>query len=109
MPIKDKSLYPKNWKMIRERILRRSKNRCECVGECHRHTKHCPARQHQLHPTTQSKVVLTIAHLNHTPQDCRPNNLKAMCQFCHLNYDAKLHARNARQTRIHRSGQLLLL
>jgi hypothetical protein len=32
--------------------------------------------------------VLTVAHLNHDPQDCRDENLKAFCQRCHLRYDA---------------------
>lgn len=45
------------------------------------------------------RVVLTVAHLNHEPMDCRPENLKAMCQRCHLRYDGKLHARSARATR----------
>jgi hypothetical protein len=38
-------------------------------------------------------VVLTTAHLNHTPEDCRPANLRVMCQACHLAYDAEYHAR----------------
>ena len=38
------------------------------------------------------KVVLTIAHLNHTPEDCRPENLRALCQRCHNRYDAKHRA-----------------
>jgi hypothetical protein len=33
------------------------------------------------------KVVLTIAHLNHDVNDNRPENLKALCQKCHLNHD----------------------
>jgi len=34
------------------------------------------------------KVVLTCAHLNHTPEDNRRENLAALCQACHLAYDA---------------------
>ena len=44
-------------------------------------------------------VVLTVAHLNHTPEDCRDDNLKAMCQACHLNYDRDHHAETAARTR----------
>lgn len=40
----------------------------------------------------QIRVVLTIAHLNHTPGDDRDDNLKALCQWCHLNYDKQHHA-----------------
>ena len=37
------------------------------------------------------KVVLTIAHLDHdeTNLSVRDERLKAMCQLCHLRYDAK--------------------
>lgn len=44
-------------------------------------------------------VVLTVAHLNHDITDNRDENLAALCQQCHLRYDAKYHAQNAAQTR----------
>jgi len=44
-------------------------------------------------------IVLTIAHLDHTPENCDPANLRAWCQRCHLRYDAEHHATNARATR----------
>ena len=44
-------------------------------------------------------VVLTCAHLNHEPEDCRPENLAAMCQRHHPAYDADLHKRTAYATR----------
>lgn len=44
------------------------------------------------------RVVLTVAHLNHQPEDCARANLRALCQRCHLTYDAKLHAANAAAT-----------
>ena len=44
-------------------------------------------------------VVLTIAHLDHTPENCGQDNLKALCQKCHLNYDHGHHQQNARATR----------
>jgi len=34
------------------------------------------------------KIILTVAHLNHKPEDCRRENLRALCQSCHLTYDA---------------------
>lgn len=53
-------------------------------------------------------VVLTIAHLDHVPEHSEPDNLKALCQRCHLTYDAKHHAANAQITRRAKSptGQL---
>lgn len=43
-------------------------------------------------------IVLTVAHLNHVAGDDRDENLKALCQWCHLNYD-KLHHKETRATR----------
>jgi len=37
------------------------------------------------------RIVLTIAHLNHKAGDDRDENLKALCQWCHLNFDAPHH------------------
>jgi hypothetical protein len=34
------------------------------------------------------RIVLTVAHLNHKPEDCRPENLRCWCQRCHNRYDA---------------------
>lgn len=44
-------------------------------------------------------IVLTVAHLNHQPEDCRPENLAAWCQRHHLAYDLEHHQRNAYATR----------
>jgi hypothetical protein len=44
-------------------------------------------------------VVLTVAHLDHQPENCADDNLKAMCQRCHLRYDVPHHQRNAAATR----------
>lgn len=50
------------------------------------------------HPETGSKVILTVAHLNHTPEDCNPENLRALCQRCHLNYDKEHHSEQRKLT-----------
>ncbi len=46
-----------------------------------------------------SMIVLTIAHLDHVPENCDPGNLAAMCQRCHLRYDAGHHRKTAYKTR----------
>ena len=33
-------------------------------------------------------IVLTVAHLNHTPEDCSDDNLLHLCRGCHNRYDA---------------------
>lgn len=53
-------------------------------------------------------IVLTVAHLNHEPEDCRPDNLAAMCQRHHLAYDVEHHRETAQATRQARSGNLEL-
>ena len=78
MPIKpeNKSRYPKNWKEIRQRILKRANNRCEFCGI-----------ENYIIKENGSRVVLTIAHLDHTPENCTDDNLRALCQKCHNSYD----------------------
>lgn len=112
MPIKpeNKGRYPKNWKAISAAIRERAGGRCECHGECglHRTTpgpRRCVERHGEPAKWANGKVVLTVAHLNHQPEDCRPENLKAMCQRCHLRYDHDHHQKNAYQTR--RKGKAL--
>jgi hypothetical protein len=67
---------------------------CECEGECGRgtHEGRCPNRQGAPAYGTGSKTVLTTAHLDHTPENCDPANLRAFCQACHLHYDRDHHA-----------------
>lgn len=99
MPIREenKHRYPCDWKQISNRIrFVRAMARCECRGECgsrhHQTDERCTAVHMNPHPATGSNVVLTVAHLNHEPEDCGDDNLKAMCQACHLAYDAEHHA-----------------
>jgi len=82
MPIsqKNKKLYPKNWKEISFYVrYLRAKGKCEFCG----------AEEGKNNPITNSKVVLTVAHLDHNPTNCNLNNLKALCQMCHNRYDIK--------------------
>lgn len=103
MPIRpeNKIRYPKGWPAISSRIrFERAEGRCECDGECGRlHAGRCHATHGRPHPITGSKVVLTVAHLDHTPENCDDANLRAMCQRCHLSYDGPHHAETAAQTR----------
>ena len=89
MPM-NRDLYPPDWDEISRRIrFERAKGACEECGAAHG----------QRHPETGSVVVLTTAHLDHNPAHCADANLMAMCQRCHLRYDAGLHARHAAITR----------
>lgn len=104
MPIKpeNRARYPKDWKKIVARIRERSGNRCEGSPAY----PHCDIENGKTHPLTGSIVVLTVAHLDHVPENCAEDNLRHWCQRCHLTYDAKHHAANARRTREKKSGQM---
>lgn len=99
--------YPDDWPAISERIrFDRAGGRCECDGRCGSgHGGRCDAWNYQPHPVTESVVVLTVAHLDHTPENCDDENLMAMCQRCHLSYDRHIHIATARRTRDERRGQ----
>ena len=46
-----------------------------------------------------TKVILTIAHLDHDKTNNDYENLAALCQKCHLGIDLKHHMKNARDSR----------
>lgn len=85
----NRKLYPRGWRKMSECIrFGRARGRCEFCGAVHG----------QPHPKTRSIVVLTVAHLG-TPfpdgrpgdktdkRDVRAENLAALCQACHFEYD----------------------
>lgn len=109
MPIRpeNKARYPANWKCeVVPRIRARSGNRCECTGEC--------GRDHGLTPESAGvrcqawngmpideiegpKIVLTVAHLDHAPENCADENLRHWCQGCHNRYDAPMRRRGIQE------------
>jgi len=53
------------------------------------------------------KVVLTVAHLDHDTANNTDENLAALCQKCHLTYDAKQHAAHAKVTRARKRSEAI--
>ena len=53
-------------------------------------------------PGRVSRVVLTLAHLDHDPTNNADENLAFLCQACHLRHDQGQHKVNARETRLTR-------
>jgi len=107
-----RALYPADWPAISDWVkFDRAMGRCECEGECesqlHIHwlwldpagPTRCPNYHREPSRFTGSRVILTTAHLEHNPADSDSTKLRAMCQACHLAYDAEHHAttRTARQ------------
>jgi 5-methylcytosine-specific restriction endonuclease McrA len=127
VPIKpeNKHRYPADWAAIRELVLRRARHHCEFCGVRDRALggrrssdgawlRALPlgerrARLEWPRPGDWAwcdgelcrivRIVLTIAHLDHTPENCALENLRALCQRCHLRYDAKHHRQQAYLTR----------
>jgi hypothetical protein len=114
----DWTKYPANWKTeIRPRILAREANRCkwcqvqngaDLPARCCKEPIYDERGRCCSCGKRRPRVVLTIAHLDHDTTNNADSNLAALCQKCHLAYDAKLHANNARKSRDARSGQLAL-
>lgn len=122
MPIKpeNKKRYPANWKTeIRPKILARANNCCENCGvpnkslliyrnnklddivkpndftyDLHKYSgkSWTTCENGKLIRYRVALVVLTIAHLDHMPENCNEDNLRAWCQKCHNKYDAKHRA-----------------
>jgi len=120
MPI-DYSNYPKNWKTeIQPKILERAENCCEFCGIENKAVYIiedsnvlilekfvsgiyiCPdGFKRGVGKTGEwvlKQVILTIAHLNHDITDNRMENLKALCQKCHLDYDKEYRKANRKNT-----------
>lgn len=97
MPINYKEYHPK-WSLI-SRLIRffRAKNKCEWCG----------AENYQPHSITGSKVVLTVAHIDHDKHHNWFSNLAALCQRCHLLHDIKHHVANRKYGRNHKGKHQL--
>jgi len=132
MPIKpeNRGRYPADWPEIRERILARAGRRCEWpgCGAWHRALGYWRGERFVYLPRALReagvdrpctiaavdgplkiiRIILTIAHLDHQPENCDPANLRAWCQRHHLAYDAEHHARTAYATRLARANTLPL-
>lgn len=112
MPIRaeDKHRYPVDWQVISEWVrFVRAQGRCECAGECGGVAGHLDedgrCRNRHGEPRwngapNQCTVILTTAHLNHTPEDGDPDALAALCEGCHLRYDQAHHRHTRERNRI---------
>lgn len=123
MPIRkeERGKYPRNWNHIRAQIIMRAGNKCEGCGlqngsliirtgpgerdfeYIEGEGEFAAAIADGYHPV---QVVLTVAHLDHDPTNCDPENLRAWCQKCHNGYDAKHRAEGIKRRKAERAGQL---
>lgn len=94
MPM-ERERYPSDWEQI-------AMAKKESVGwKCEKCGKQCrkPGEPFDTH-----KRTLTVAHLNHTPEDVRPENLMAMCAVCHLRYDSSSHVESRKRNKENRAA-----
>lgn len=117
MPV-DYKKYPPNWfSEIRAAILLRAKNACEFCGV----ENYSPILKREklrgvVGGVKETRVILTIAHLDHNITNNEPWNLRALCQRCHLKHDQAHHQESCKRTRakqrkekITASGQMVLM
>ncbi|MEM9136498.1 MAG: hypothetical protein AAGB01_04010 [Cyanobacteria bacterium P01_F01_bin.42] len=123
MPM-DRSLYPDNWDELAFQIKTEANWCCtECGRPCRQpgesfdvFLKRCwsPSLEAQYpsyemegdrHVSKAGRFTLTVAHIDHEPQNCDRNNLKALCAPCHGTYDLKQMGRK-RVLKAERAGQL---
>jgi hypothetical protein len=112
MPM-NKDDYPANWPKVSRTIRRIAGNRCEWCSV---------ANGVPLPSGRDGSVVLTVAHLGapiptgdgwkpgdkHDKHDVRRENLAALCQRCHLDFDQNDHIAHARVTRQRKKRARLL-
>lgn len=87
------SIRSAEWKAFRAEILERAGNRCEGTPQ----NPDCRAENGAAHPVTGSKVVLTIAHMDHDESHRDPERCRALCQRCHNQWDAPHRARSRKE------------
>ena len=100
--------YPTNWDEIATHVKAEANWKCEqCGRECRKSGEsladfinrvvpkiHCTYSYNLLAEITKkpTRLVLTTAHLDHTPENCTRSNLKALCSVCHCRMDLKAMA-----------------
>jgi len=126
MPIRteNKNRYPKDWKRIRAEILKRAKDCCEQCGVPDRSLGYWGDDQFVRVPQNKAirgliwvktgrkcgtwkkviRIVLTVAHLDHQPENCDPDNLRALCQRCHNRYDIPMRVNGRLRRRMEATG-----
>ncbi|MEA5464756.1 hypothetical protein [Leptothoe sp. PORK10 BA2] len=120
MPM-DRSLYPANWDELALQIKTEANWRCtKCGRPCRQPGEAVSALYERLPDSWKplwwevigdvreprpGRFKLTVAHLDHVPQNCDRTNLKALCAPCHGTYDLKQMGRK-RVLKAERHGQL---
>jgi len=121
MPIRaeNKGRYPADWKSISKRMREQAGQKCQKCGAPNGEVicrgtddafnggtymipdgrvyddetgEHLGIARGSEYPGRYARIVLTVAHLDHQPENCGDDNLRAWCQRCHNLYDAPMRA-----------------
>lgn len=128
MPM-DRKLYPANWDEIARQIKESVNWTCEgCDRPCRKPGEtdqdlidrialtewsrdlfsEVSDDEHGLVQVPKlNRFTLTVAHLDHIPENCDRSNLRAWCSVCHCRYDLKA-MRLKKRLKAERLGQLSL-
>ena len=101
MPVNYKQ-YPANWKVISYEVrFVKAGGRCQC----------CNAKHLVVNPYTKKRFVLACVHIDGDRNNCKDNNLGAMCQRCHILHDRPQHnySRKYGREAIYSTGKLFNL
>lgn len=80
--MRNRDHYPENWvDTIRPRILLRDNYECQI----------CKIQHRAQRPDTGKKVFLQISHKDHHTASHEDDNLWALCDRCHLDYDREFN------------------
>ena len=75
-----RKLYPQDWAEISKRVREEAGQRCQWCDVANGALVERPGGK-------VTRIVLTVAHLDHDPRNCSASNLRALCQKCHITYD----------------------
>lgn len=107
--------YPVDWDAIAHMVKFEAGWTCEECGRLCREPdesneqlmRRLPLEQVREYLDAPGRFVLTVAHLNHVPEDCSRDNLRALCAPCHGRYDLGQMGRK-RMLKREAAGQLSL-
>jgi len=101
----DYKQYPDNWKWLSKQAIADAGNRCELcyapngVTVNRKKDGQYPWELAHQGGGKDTKIILTVHHINHDKKDSTKQNLIALCQRCHLRLDLVHHMKNRARSR----------
>ena len=86
-----KGPYPADWTEIASRVKDAAGWRCERCGHPHETSiARVECNDRCTHVADSKQRMLTVHHLDMNPANCKPSNLVALCQSCHLSIQSRV-------------------